>query len=399
MGAAFNFSIFSDVFMKAWSLLLLIMFAGCVEPFTARVPDGQTNVLVVEGYINVGVDVVTEIRLSRTVPLSQSQYPAPKEVGATIFIEDNLNNNFPLAETADGIYRSEMLVLPLDREYRIKISTQTEEEYTSDFLATLIAPPIDTITWQRELTGMDFYVSTHDPSNTTFYYQWSYEETWEENAAHFSFYGYRDGQIFVRENEEVLSMHQCFKEHASTIPVNLSTKGLPENKMSLKLFSVINNSPKLHERYTALVTLHALSDAEYQYLQILKKNSTDLGTFFDPQPSQVFGNIFGVTSHQPVVGYIGVYTTSEKRINLRRRDVLPWPLELPCPQVNIVMNNADSVKKYFEELKYTPTLADYFSNFATTFATPAPCADCRMSGNNIQKPDYWDELFCTACDD
>ena len=167
MGAAFNFSIFSDGFMKAWSLLLLIMFAGCVEPFTARVPDGQTNVLVVEGYINVGVDVVTEIRLSRTVPLSQSQYPAPKEVGATIFIEDNLNNNFPLAETADGIYRSEMLVLPLDREYRIKISTQTEEEYTSDFLATLIAPPIDTITWQRELTGMDFYVSTHDPSNTT----------------------------------------------------------------------------------------------------------------------------------------------------------------------------------------------------------------------------------------
>jgi len=97
--------------------------------------------------------------------------------------------------------------------------------------------------------------------------------------------------------------------------------------------SVIINNPiafvhaadeKLSVKYSILVKQHALTAAAFNFYSIIKKNTEQIGSIFDAQPSELKGNIHSVNDPaEPVIGYISVGSVSTRRIFIDKR-VLPY---------------------------------------------------------------------------
>src|SRR6202012_4114028 len=74
-------------------------------------------------------------------------------------------------------------------------------------------------------------------------------------------------------------------------------------------------SEKVETKYSIIVRQYALTQEAYNFYQNIKKNTEQLGSIFDAQPSQLSGNIHNVTNpNEPVVGYVTVSTVQSKRI-------------------------------------------------------------------------------------
>jgi hypothetical protein len=83
-----------------------------------------------------------------------------------------------------------------------------------------------------------------------------------------------------------------------------------------------NTSDKLIDRYSILVKQYALTRDWYEWNQKIKKNTEQLGSIFDAQPSETGGNIHCVTDPlETVVGFVGCTTETEKRIFIDRTEI------------------------------------------------------------------------------
>lgn len=355
----------------------------------------QTNFLVVEGFISVGPDAVTTIQLSRTIPLNEPLTEPLWETGAGLFIEDDQGNAYPLTEKDDGKYVSDSLSLPVDREYRLKITTDDEHTYSSDFLTPIITPAIDSVSWttgpeEGPIDAFEIHVATHDPEDKIHYYQWNYEEVWERRMRYVSAYRYENGTLIFRESEEGKKLRKCWERASAPALITESTLQLQVNAISLKLISFPLHSVRLDRKYSVLVTQNALSQEVYNYLQLMKKNSTSLGTFFDPQPSELYGNIRSTNSSEPVIGYMGVYQPSSVRLTIFGRDEIPWWHYDPHCNVFLVSTHPDSLLKYFGSYVNIPLIPVGTPPPSAITGTHKSCVDCRTWGGNNEKPPFWD---------
>src|SRR6266481_3276969 len=95
-------------------LVLLLLCTNCRKPYQPAIISVNPNYLVVEGVINSGSDS-TFITLSRTALLNSKSIPP--ETGATVTVESDKNDIYPLAEVKPGIYSVANLNLPTDRKY------------------------------------------------------------------------------------------------------------------------------------------------------------------------------------------------------------------------------------------------------------------------------------------
>jgi hypothetical protein len=376
--------------MRRIFLLSLLLAVSCKDPFTPDIKFTETNLLVVEGYINVGTDAVTTIRLARTVPVDSTLTEPLMETGATILIEDNQENIFPLMEQGNGIYQSGTLSLPPDREYRLRISTSNEQRYTSEFLTPIVTPAIDSVSWTRDMNGVDIYVNTHDPQNNTHYYQWDYEEIWEDRSPYLSVYKYENGQLVQRSNEEIQRMRRCWRREIPTELIFESTLALETDRISKKLTQIQAGTQRIAEKYSVLVSQHALSEPAFNYLQVMKKNSNGLGSFFDPQPSQLYSNIFSVDTEELVVGFLGAYSTSQVRLIIDKDEVPMWNYDMFCSFEWIGLSEVELAKAFGNNFG-TPLTYNELRDAIS--ATHVRCADCRFWGGDNNMPDFWDETF------
>lgn len=376
---------------KVLALSIFLCLFGCKDPFIADVKLLTSNFLVVEGYINVGADAVTTIRVSRTVPINSTQEYAQVEEGAVIQIQDDQDEFYDLSEGEGGVYSSEPLSLPLDRQYRIRIETSDGKRFYSEYSTPIQSPAIDSVYWTRDAEGVTIKVDTHDPGQSTLFYQWNYEEDWETQSPHLSFYRFSKGEFFPREDDEITAMHLCWKRARPLKLIIRSLAGLSVENVSQTLTKIPTGSDRLSEKYSILVQQHALSLDHYNYFQVMNKNTNQVGTFYDPQPSQLLGNISRENSSEPVVGYIGVYTTSLKRVNIQKLQVWPWGFDLGCELALVSMSNADSVAKYFVNYEFLPLTVD--ESRTNMYAVKPICADCRLRGGTNDKPDFWEDIF------
>ncbi len=183
-----------------FALLLGVIVSACKEPFDAHLRPEQTNYLVVEGYINV--TGYSTISLSRTQPLNDST-TLKKETNATVTIEGEDNSSFPLSEIGDGSYTTYVPSLSPLQQYRLHIKTTTGGEYLSAFSKVRETPNIDNVSWKQKDNGIEIYVDTHDPQDSTRYYKWDYVETWEIHSAYSNLFRYENGLVTPRAFAEI----------------------------------------------------------------------------------------------------------------------------------------------------------------------------------------------------
>lgn len=385
-------------------VLVSVFIWGCLDPFAPNVNQRDLNVLVVDGYINAGPGK-TRIALSKLSPLSQSDNILQEE-DAYVTIESDANESYPLTEVLSGIYESEALALSTDKKYGLYIKLANGNEYRSELLDVKVTPPIDTITWAEEPNQLTIYANTHDQTNATVYYKWWSDENWEIRVKYLAYLKYNGDTVILREEEEpqprgsdtLRAMSICFKGAKSSKLNILSTAQQVNDSVKHPVRALSYADEQIQVRYSMLLYQRALTRDEYNYLTLMEKNSTQMGSFFDPMPSQLFGNIHRTSdSEETVVGYVGVYTTVSKRLFLHGDSVSRRVLiQEKCEPVDF--RNTKELLAQFLGGK-PPALIPYklYNLDNDPFkpmvqALPRECMDCRSS-TTIPRPSYWREFF------
>lgn len=381
--------------------IVLIQIAGCKEPYDPSLEAGLKDYLIVEGFINTSG--VTSIQLSRSMKLADAGLIKP-ENGAILQIEGDDNTSYPLTFKEKGLYQSAELNLAHGNKYRLRIRTAGGTEYLSDYTDVRSSPGLE-VTWDQQADGIRVYASAEDPTGQTKYYQWAYEETWEVRSFKPSIY--RVSQAFptliigARSAESVGELLFCWASSVSSNILTVSTAALGEDKVDrYPLVFIPNGSDKPATRYSILVKQYAISREAYEFLELMKKNSEQMGSVFDPQPSTIRGNIINVADpNEPVIGFMVAAAPVEKRIFITSAEAGDWKSNLLCPET-YVLNTKDSVEKYFRHripgqdlYLITDGLDDPESQVPRMlgyFASLPVCLDCRMrgGGSNV-KPSFW----------
>lgn len=362
--------------------MFVLVISSCKEAFIPQVIPMYTNLLVVEGYLNIGG--ITTFTLSRTSNLQDWRARLP-EADAKIEIQiDGEGTINAGVSDKDGRCVLATQQLNTNGKYRVKIVTADGKAYQTDFLEAKVSPQIDAVNFDIENNGFRIYVNTHDSSNNTRFYSWNFRETWEIRSPVESFVEFKEGRVVNRDR--TINISRCWQGNASSEILLSSTERLSEDRISLAPITFIpGNSIKLSQLYSILVTQYPLTKGAYQYLENMKKNTETIGTIFDPQPSDFQGNIKSVTDpFEKVIGWVAAGTVSEKRIFIRSTDrPKGWSYQqLDCEVKDVP---ADSVAFYSMSnyLIYNQSITGYIM-------ARSKCIDCRLQGSNIS-PVYWPE--------
>ncbi|MGZ3810729.1 MAG: DUF4249 domain-containing protein [Mucilaginibacter sp.] len=306
-----------------------IAVTGCKKPYTPAIVAADNHYLVVEGVINSGQDS-TIIQLSRTVNIAGKSTVNP-EMGAQVAVAGDQNVSYPLKETKPGRYVSAPLNLDSGHKYQLKITTVDNKAYQSDFAEVKVTPPIDTLYYTTDNTGLSVFTAAHDPSNSTRYYRWDYTETYIYESGLTSYYKFENNHYYETEKsifrKPAELINTCYDTDTSTTVILNSSAKLAQDVINVNAITQVSaSSEKVLHRYSILVKQYALTRGAFDFWTLLKTNTEKLGGIFDAQPTQLNGNIHCITTpSEPVIGYISVCTVSQKRIFIDRTDLPVWP--------------------------------------------------------------------------
>jgi len=397
----------------AYILLILVTALGCKQAYNPRPVAQATNYLVVEGAINTGTDS-TIIRLSRTVPISFKARATP-ELGAVVTIVGNGGASYPCIEAGKGYYKAVGLNVTTGN-FGLKINTGDGKTYQSDPVPVKNSPPIDSVYYKIKSNsvdvfgkiqsdGVEVYADTHDPANNTRYYRWDYLATYEFHSA---FNSMLILQTFPVDSvvQRPLSdqIYTCWRnDTSSTIVLNSSAK-LARDVISQNPIAFISSTAEeLESRYSILVKQYALTADAYNYYTQLKKNTEQLGGVFDPQPSQLTGNIHCVSNpSEPVLGYITAGASAKTRIYIDNRKLPAWLALTPyhdcildtdlyirtLPSGAVIDEVRDEIYSGYN-IPIVPYKPDPRLKNPLGYTGSSPiCVDCSLRGTNKQ-PNFW----------
>ena len=365
--------------MKYYLLILTVLIASsCIESYNPPVIASAPSYLIVEGSIEEGTTI---IKLSRSTETS-SKTSLMVESDAAISIEGENGTSVALTEVSSGRYEASNVHLDLDYKYHLKILANNGDVYESEYVNVLSAPPIDSIYWEQTSTGVDIYLNSQDPTNSIDYYKWSFAETWKFYSEYMSFYEYLgDGEMILRTND----IFTCYKSDSSKNILISSSKGLSQNIINrFHVTHIDTDNWRLNVRYSINVKQYPLNSEAFSFYDLVRKNTETLGTFFDPQPSIIRGNITCISDQsKTAIGYVEAVVTTSKRIFIANDELENWRGTYTCIYRNIPI---DSVDYYFGQLNYVPMSFDDARNIYT--GSVARCVDCTVRGDST-KPEFW----------
>ncbi|MGH2564835.1 MAG: DUF4249 domain-containing protein, partial [Ginsengibacter sp.] len=307
---------------------ILIFFAnitsGCKKSYNPPAIKVDNKFLVIDGVLVNSPDSPSIFTLSRTIKLTDSTFSSSAETGAVVSVEGKNGENFSFTEQAGGIYKAGPLILNNSEQYRLKITTTNGDEYQSDYVPVSQTPAIDSITWQQQ-NDVTIYANTHDQSNNTKYYRRDFTETWQYRSTYDRTIAETNGIIYYVDS--TTQTYNCWSNDVSAEILLGSTVALSQNIISMQPITLISqNDDKIAIRYSILVKQYAITQEAYQYFSILKKNTENLGSIFDAQPTQLSGNIHSVTNpSEVVIGYVTASSVSQQRIFIENSQLNNWP--------------------------------------------------------------------------
>ncbi|MBT29942.1 MAG: hypothetical protein CMO01_09810 [Thalassobius sp.] len=377
---------------KLTAIVAVIIF-GCLEEYTPDLNNNDERILVVEG--RIGNDI-TKIQLSRTTEVGYDSLAS--EVKARVNIEDENENVIAvLPEVTNGVYQ-DSLPLEFDRKYRVRITTSDEQEYLSEAMEIFNTPPIDSVFWEDTPNGISINVSTHDDADNSRYYQWDFDETYVYRVMYYSNYYFQASDTTVLRRNPEDQVYYCWQSyHNQNIKIG-STIQFAENVVSKKSLTEITptDNLKFSIKYSINVIQSSISEDYYNFLDLLRANSEDLGSIFGPQPSLLTSNVSSVNSDNKVIGYISANTLEEKRIFIERLDIpyrdIPAILNTFCYDTAVV-NTPENLYEQFGQLNGLIPLDAIYGSSPIPYSysgAPPSCADCTTGGGVNIEPDFWE---------
>lgn len=388
-------------------LLVLVGAMACKKQITIAPSAKITSYLVVDGNISLGDS--TTITLRRTVSLDSNARSNP-ELGAVVTVESAGGTSYKLTGKGNGTYVSAPLNLSAGEKYSLKITTLNGGKYVSDFVPVKNSPAIDSIITTIKNDGLQIGVDTHDGTNGSKYYRWEYMETYQIQSAFRSLFTVVQNTAppytppdfqYPRTGDQVI--YNCWVSDTSNTVITATTAKLATDKVNNAPVALVPaNSEKLRFRYSILVKQYVLTADAFNYFELLKKNTEQIGGIFDPQPSELTGNVHCVSNpNEPVIGFVTVGQVMQKRIFVDKAS-LPanWVAETFYSSCHLdtllyarkLTNTIPTIDPIYvhevNDLIYSglELTVDYAPG-GYTASTPV-CVDCTLRGTN-KKPPFW----------
>ncbi|WP_413670078.1 DUF4249 domain-containing protein [Mucilaginibacter sp. Mucisp86] len=384
-------------------ILILLLLAGiystCKKPYNPKIVDSPNHYLVVEGVINNGNDS-TIIKLSRTVNISGNVNTSGVD-NCTVSVEAEGGTAYSLTPQGNGAYVTPGLNLDASKKYRVHIITNDSKEYASDYVEVKKTQPIDSIGFYIKNGDAQVYVNTHDATNSSRYYRWNFEETWKFHSKYQSSYMVDPVKKEVVARPFSESSYYCFAgDKSTTIVIGSSAKLTQDVIFQQPLTTIASTSEKVEMRYSILLKQYALTKEAYQFWENMKKNTEQLGSIFDAQPSQLTGNIHNLKDPaEPVIGYISVTNIQSKRVFIDNADlprgwVPKYPYDCGPPDTALFFNpktHQNDVLSMIINGSGIPItdVSQQNSTIGYTYSS-IECTDCRIRGR-VQTPTFWIE--------
>lgn len=376
-------------------IVLLLFFTAlisCRDPFEPEISFQDSNLLVVEGYIETD-SKESIIQLSRTNPIN-TQNPTRVETGAFITLLSETGESWDFFEKEQGRY-SLTGSFNTDKSYRLQIILRDNKAYNSDPILPLESPQINEIGFNRNEDGVQVFVSTQGNENAV-YFLWDYEETWVFRSLFPSSYIFnpQTKQIDLRRPDQ--NIHLCWNENkVNRIVLENSSRFSSYLVNERDLVFIPNFSEKLMQRYSINVRQRVISKEAFDFWEIMRKNTEDIGGIFSPLPSLIKGNIGPVDPKDPAaIGFVSMGKSSENRHYINVEELRPWPV---------------FIAEYVSCQIFTDTIppSDYEFEFAGPNRLPVfqvnndlvilgfqaaetRCADCTLRGSKV-RPDFWED--------
>lgn len=365
----------------------LILMIRCIDPYAPLEISNPESLLVVDGKIDVNKSSCTVV-LSKTRPLDADD----KENGiqyvpdAGVTLVDKNGNSWGLY-FQDNRYMLSGFDIDKNTDYKLEIVTSDGEIYESEFVSVIPTPGIDSVSWKIKNNGIQIYVNTHDSENKTKYFKWEYEETWEFTSAYQSSLIYSsEFGLQIREDQ----IYRCWNTVHSIDILTGSSENLDRDVISeYPLLFIPGSDPRLGIKYSILVKQYAVSKEAYNYLTLLKKNTENIGTIFDPQPSVIKGNINCISDPEKIViGFFYTLMSTSKRIFISEEETRPWRTNTGYENCKIDTLLSQQLPTVLETGKEIITQIRIPGGLTGYTVSTESCVDCTLRGVNI-KPDFW----------
>ena len=171
-----------------------------------------------------------------------------------------------------------------------------------------------------------------------------------------------------------------------------SSQSFQKDAIKFNLIHLPQGAEETSIRYSVIVTQHTLQEGEYNYLQLMQQNAFPTGSFFDPMPAQLYGNIKSLENpDEVVVGFVGAYTTVSKTLFIENSELPRVDRGFVCQFEQFMLENQLAVNQYLRaDTAWVPakTWIDEQMN-AWIQVIERSCVDCRVYGST-KKPEYWD---------
>lgn len=378
-------------------LLFFLLGASCIEEFQPVIP-GADNLIVVEGNILEGT-AGAKIALSRSFDFGQNR--VQRILDAEVIIRDDQGNSSALSMTDPGIYESdttELVGVP-GRSYQLYVKIPPAIELESEW--ELLRPSANLenvrVEWEQKeddigpTEGVQLYVDTDAENGGASHFRWEYEETWIFRVP-YPATGVWNTQTNIPEPfPNSFRPQTCWKTQISSDVFIGSTEGLVGQRIAdvpVRFISIRGNELRL--RYSILVKQYSIGPDTHEFWRRLKNVTEDLGTLFDPIPTEIKGNVKYLNRDIEVLGYFSADGYQEKRIFIDRADLPMAPIRTGFEECRLdTVDRFDVNSEIITGNVYVEDIYGPFGSLIGFGVTQARCADCRLSGS-IERPDFWD---------
>ena len=388
-----------------------MMLFSCTEPYLLQTSNFE-EALVIEATITNEFKK-QQIKLSKTYRLEENG-PVFVE-NADITVEDDLGNVYNFIE-GDEIYESESEFEAIPgRKYNVKIVTDGKV-YTSTQETLTQINPINTVEVKDQtiddVRGAEIKVKAFDPTNSSKYYRYEYEETYKVIAPKWLPYTVTINPLTkdLIYHPRTYEARTCYSTVKSDELLLHSTSDLSEDRVDHVVRFIPVTNFIIKHRYSILVKQYVQNLESYTFYKTLKTISGSDGILSQNQPGFFSGNITcNSNPNEKVVGFFDVSSVSSERIFFNFEEVFPATIQpdflYDCYDVCFEVDplNCEGAYDYCfdvapvttckgnlveNSLNATPPIHLYESGPNPIYLVVPQCGDCTTFSSNVVPP-FW----------
>lgn len=381
-------------------LLLSFIFNSCTETYNLK-SDSYEEALVVEATITNELKR-QEIKITKTSRLEEEGIAA--ETGASVNVLDNKGNSYHFTEESGKYISDTEFKAEPNTVYQLEITTTDGKKYQSSNEVLTTENEIQNITpsvvTTKEGRGVQINVESYDPTNTSKYYRYEYDETYKIIAPKWN-----ENKVVVVGPQQISfvtnpdNIRICYSTKNSVDIIQTNTTNLQEDRVNFPVRFISDQNYIISHRYSILVRQYVQNIEAYTFYKTLKEISSSSSVLSPRQPGFINGNIKCLTNtDSKAIGFFDVSSVSSKRIFFNYSDLFPGepipPYYVECTDLAYLFCFGFSDPPCLGRQLITD-ITEYnvsynYNNELDYHMVPVACGDCTTFSSN-EIPSFWTE--------